>query len=97
MLWPAGDIFVASETLAAAATPWTKAVADLTAWQLGTLQQMATAWTEALSGAGVAAEPVKDKRFAGEAWSKDPRFDTLARTYLARPTAAQGTGRRTLG
>lgn len=30
------------------------------------------------------AEPAKDKRFAGEAWSKDPRFNALARTYLAQ-------------
>ncbi len=65
-------------------TVWTKAVADLTAWQLGTLQQMATAWTGALPGAGAAAEPIKDKRFAGEAWRTDPRFDALARTYLAQ-------------
>ncbi|HLY64625.1 MAG TPA: alpha/beta fold hydrolase, partial [Chloroflexota bacterium] len=84
VLWPTGDIVATSETLAAAATSWTKAVADFTTWQLGTLQQMATAWTEALPGAGAAAEPVKDKRFAGEAWSKDPRFDALARTYLAQ-------------
>jgi polyhydroxyalkanoate synthase subunit PhaC len=74
VLWPAGDISDTPQTLAAAATSWTKAVADLTAWQLGTLQQMAASWT--------AAEPIKDKRFAGEAWSKDPRFDALARTYL---------------
>src|SRR5438132_12479957 len=84
VLWPTGDIFDTSQTLAAAATSWTKAVADLTAWQLGTLQQMAAAWTAALPGVGVAAEPAKDKRFAGEAWSKDPRFDALARIYLAQ-------------
>ena len=30
VLWPTGDIFDTSETLAAAATSWTKAVADLT-------------------------------------------------------------------
>jgi Arc/MetJ-type ribon-helix-helix transcriptional regulator len=84
VLWPTGDIFNTSETLAAAATSWTKAVADLTAWQLNTMQQMAAPWTAALPGASAAAEPVKDKRFAGEAWSKDPRFDALARTYLAQ-------------
>ena len=84
VLWPTGDTFDTSETLAAATTPWTKAVADFTAWQLNTLQQMAAPWTAALSGVGVAAEPVKDKRFAGEAWSKDPRFDALARTYLTQ-------------
>jgi polyhydroxyalkanoate synthase subunit PhaC len=84
VLWPTGDTSSTAETLAAAATSWTKAVADLTAWQLNTLQQMAAPWTAALAGAGVPAEPVKDKRFAGEAWSKDPRFDALARTYLAQ-------------
>jgi polyhydroxyalkanoate synthase len=84
VLWPAGDISDASETLAAAATSWTKAVADLAAWQLSALQEMAAPWTEALSGASVAAEPAKDKRFVGKAWSKDPRFDALARIYLAQ-------------
>ena len=84
VLWPTGDIFDTSGTLTAAATSWTKAVADLTAWQLNTMQQMAAPWTAGLPGVGVAAEPVKDKRFAGEAWSKDPRFDALARTYLAQ-------------
>jgi len=84
VLWPAGDTFDTSEALAAAARPWTKAVADFTAWQLSTLQQMAAPWMGALPGVGVAAEPAKDKRFAGEAWSKDPRFDALARTYLAQ-------------
>jgi polyhydroxyalkanoate synthase len=87
VLWPGGDAFGASKALAAAATSWTKAVADYTAWQLSTLQQMASLWTAALPGAGAAASPgspVKDKRFAGEAWSKDPRFDALARIYLAQ-------------
>ena len=41
VLWPAGDSFDASKPLAAAATSWTKAFADLTAWQVGALQQMA--------------------------------------------------------
>ena len=84
VLWPSGDVPGASEALAAAARPWAKAVADFTAWQLSTLQQMTVPWTAALPGAGVAAGPAKDKRFAGEAWSKDPRFDALARTYLAQ-------------
>jgi polyhydroxyalkanoate synthase len=84
VLWPAGDSFDTAKTLAAAPAPWTKAVADFTAWQLSTLQQMAAPWTAALSGAGVAAEPAKDKRFAGEAWLQDPRFDALVRVYLAQ-------------
>jgi poly[(R)-3-hydroxyalkanoate] polymerase subunit PhaC len=84
VLWPAGDIAGTSEALAAAATSWTKAVADLTAWQLSTLQNMAAPWVAAWPGAGAAAGPVTDKRFAGEAWRKDPRFDALARAYLAQ-------------
>jgi len=84
VLWPAGDIADTSKALAAAAAPWTKAVAELTTWQLNSLQQMADSWTAALPGTDVAAEPVKDKRFAGEAWSKDPRFDAVARTFLAQ-------------
>ena len=41
VLWPADDPFDTSKALAAAAPSWTKAVADYTAWQLNTLQQMA--------------------------------------------------------
>jgi polyhydroxyalkanoate synthase subunit PhaC len=84
VLWPAGDAFDTSKALAAAATSWTKAVADYTAWQLDTLQQMAALWTAAVPGAGAAAAPVTDKRFAGEEWSKNPGFDALARIYLAQ-------------
>jgi hypothetical protein len=84
VLWPAGDAFGTSKALAAAATSWTKAVAAFTAWQLNTLQQMAAPWTAAMPGVAFAATPAKDKRFAGEEWSKDPRFDALARTYLAQ-------------
>jgi len=84
VLWPAGDAFDTSKALAAAATSWTKAVADYTAWQLNTLQQMAALWTAAMPGAGTAAAPVTDKRFAGEEWSKAPGFDALVRIYLAQ-------------
>jgi len=84
VLWPTGDIADTSKALDAAAAPWTKAVAELTAWQLSSVQQMAAPWTAALPGLGVTAEPVKDKRFAGEAWSKDPRYDAVATTYLAQ-------------
>jgi polyhydroxyalkanoate synthase len=89
VLWPTGDTSGTAEALAAAATSLAKAVADLAAWQLNTLQQMAAPWTAALPGGGVAAEPVIDKRFAGEAWSKDPRFDALARTDPVQPDDRQ--------
>ena len=84
VLWPAGDAFDTSKALAAAATSWTKAVADYTAWQLNTLQQMAALWTAGMPGAGAEAAPVTDKRFAGEEWTKAPGFDALARIYLAQ-------------
>jgi polyhydroxyalkanoate synthase len=83
VLWPAGDVSGAAQALAAAAEPWTKAMADLAAWQLNTLQQMAAPWLAALPGAAQEQDnKLKDKRFAGEAWSKDPRFEALAQTYL---------------
>src|SRR3954462_9468198 len=66
VLWSTGPIADTSKTIAAAAAPWTKAVADFTSWQLTSMQQMATPWISALPGADATAEPVKDKRFAGE-------------------------------
>jgi polyhydroxyalkanoate synthase len=89
VLWPAGDIADTSKALAAAAAPWTKAVADLTSWQLKTLRQMAAPWTAVLPGAAGAAEPMKDRRFAGDVWSKDPRFEAVARTYVAQTEMMQ--------
>ena len=35
------------------------------------------------AGSAAAAPAVDDKRFAGEAWSKDPRFDAVRKMYLA--------------
>ena len=70
--------------MAAAAAPWTKAVAEITALQLEALKTLTTPWTALLPGAGPAAEPIKDRRFAGEAWTTDPRYEAVARTYLAQ-------------
>ena len=50
-----------------AAAPWTTFVADAVAWQTGTVTALVAPWLTALPGAG---EPIADKRFAGEAWSK---------------------------
>jgi polyhydroxyalkanoate synthase len=81
VMWPSLDVADTSKALAAAAAPWTKAVADLTALQIEFMQQM-TAPLMAAMGAG--PEPVKDRRFADEAWTKDPRFQAVAQTYLAQ-------------
>jgi polyhydroxyalkanoate synthase len=83
-LWPPVDIVDTGKAIAAAAAPWTKAVADFTAMQLTALQQMTAPWAGALPGVGAAAEPPKDRRFAGEEWTKDPRYDAVVRTYLTQ-------------
>jgi polyhydroxyalkanoate synthase subunit PhaC len=83
-LWPPIDIADTGKAVAAAAAPWTKAVADFTAMQLSAVQQMTAPWASALQGFGAPPEPVKDKRFAGEAWTKDPRYDAVVRTYLTQ-------------
>jgi polyhydroxyalkanoate synthase len=84
VLWPTMDIAETSKAMAAAAAPWTKAVADITALQLDTLKKMTAPWTALIPGADGGAEPIKDRRFAGEAWTKDPRYEAVARTYLAQ-------------
>jgi polyhydroxyalkanoate synthase len=83
-LWPPIGIADTGKAVAAAAAPWTKAVAHFTATQLAAVQQVTASWTSALQGLGAPAEPVKDKRFAGEAWSKDPRYDAVVRAYLTQ-------------
>jgi polyhydroxyalkanoate synthase subunit PhaC len=83
-LWPTVNIADTGKAVAAVSAPWTKAVADFTAMQLAAVQQVTAPWTAALPGAGAAAEPVKDKRFAGEAWTEDPRYDAVVRTYLTQ-------------
>src|SRR6201992_2597756 len=68
-------------------------LADLMQAQQQTTQPLAaswmSAWTSIWTGAGAAAGPGQDKRFAGEAWSKDPRFAALARTYVAQTEQLQ--------
>ena len=83
-LWPTGEIADTAKAATAAAAPWTKAVAEFTSWQLKNLQQLAAPWAAALPEVATAGEPVADRRFAGEAWSKDPRFAALAKTYLTQ-------------
>ena len=88
--WPVPDVADAAKAAeygkaaAAAAAPWTKAVAELTALQLETLRTLTAPWTALVPGADPAAEPIGDRRFAGEAWTRDPRFAALARTYLTQ-------------
>ena len=84
VMWPGLDIADTTKAMAAAAAPWTKAVADITAMQLEALKTLAAPWTVLLPGVTPAAEPIKDRRFAADAWTKDPRYEAVARTYLAQ-------------
>ena len=68
-------------------TPWVQAAGAVTQWQQQTWQQWSSLWTGALAGSALpgfagtgAAAP--DRRFAGDAWQQDPRFDAIARSYL---------------
>jgi polyhydroxyalkanoate synthase subunit PhaC len=89
VMWPSLDVADTSAALAAATAPWTKAVADVTAMQIGILQQMAAPWLAAMGTATSAPEPIKDRRFGDEAWTKDPRFEAVARTYLTQTQLMQ--------
>ncbi len=71
--------------------PWQPAVDAMTEWQQQTTQQMtqqmASLWSAAMpslavggSAPGSASAP--DRRFAADAWRKDPRFEALTRSYL---------------
>jgi poly[(R)-3-hydroxyalkanoate] polymerase subunit PhaC len=82
--WPNLDITGTSQAMYAAMAPWTKAVSDITALQMEALKQLTAPWAALIPGAGAGAEPIKDRRFTGEAWTKDPRFEAVARTYLAQ-------------
>jgi polyhydroxyalkanoate synthase subunit PhaC len=83
-LWPTMDVAETQKAVAAATAPWTKAVADITALQMEALKTFTAPWTALLPQAAASDEPIADRRFAGEAWTKDPRYEAVARTYLAQ-------------
>jgi polyhydroxyalkanoate synthase len=84
VMWPALDVAESSKAMAAFVAPWTKAVADITAAQMDAVKAFTAPVAALVPGAVPAAEPIKDRRFAGEAWRKDPRFEAVARTYLTQ-------------
>ena len=67
---PGSDVFA----------PWQQLGQQWLALQRQGLEQMASWWR--LPGAS--PEAVPDRRFAGEAWQKDPRYAALAQGYLAQ-------------
>ncbi len=67
-------------------TEWTEAVSKLAKWQQDSWTAMTAPFMSWL-GMGQASEPIPDSRFAGEAWTKDPRYAAMARSYLAQVDA----------
>ena len=61
-----------------AAKQWTDALTSFTKWQMDSWNQLTGQWA-AMFGIGPSSEPLKDRRFSGEAWTKDPRFEAVAR------------------
>ena len=66
-----------------AAKQWTDALTSLAKGQMDSWNQLTAQWA-AMFGMGLPSEPIKDRRFSGEAWTKDPRFEAVARAYLAQ-------------
>ena len=92
VLWPTTDVADTQAAVAAAAAPWTKAVADVTKWQLDALKQFTAPFMAPITAAVPALDPqtpIKDRRFLGEEWNKDPRYEAVARTYLAQTDLMQ--------
>ena len=65
------------------ATQSTNALTSFAKWQMDSWNQLTAQWA-AMFGMGLPAEPIKDHRFSGEAWTTDPRFEAVARAYLAQ-------------
>ena len=63
---------------------WADAVTSFTTWQFDTLNKMAAPWSGLIPGLETATKPIADRRFADETWSKDPRYEALARGYLTQ-------------
>ena len=72
---------------AASTLPWLQAAGDFARWQQQAAQQMTALWSGAKPADAAppgAPAPVADRRFAADAWRKDPRFDSLVRAYLGQ-------------
>jgi polyhydroxyalkanoate synthase len=78
---------------------WVEASKRFTEMGQEYMKQMTGFWTAAMGGAnpwaGVCSPQRRrrDKRFSGEAWTSDPRFDAIKRTYLAYWRFPQQVGR----
>ena len=80
ILWPEHGADAKAPTSAA----WSGAMNAFAQWQQDTLRVLAAPWAGSWPGLQTALEPSTDKRFAGAAWSQDPRYEAVARTYLTQ-------------
>ena len=75
------DLFGAASTSAEA---WPAAMQAVATLQQDYFQQIAAWWMPGVAtGTGLATAGAPDKRFAGEAWQRDPRFEMAKQGYLA--------------
>ena len=75
------DLFGAASTSAEA---WPAAMQAVATLQQDYFQQIAAWWMPGMAtGTGLATAGAPDKRFAGEAWQRDPRFEMAKQGYLA--------------
>ena len=68
------------------AAAWSAAIPSLRVWQQG-LEQMSAYWSATLAPA---AQSATDRRFAGDAWHRDPGFAQLSQGYLQFTAAMRG-------
>ena len=71
--------------------PWLQVPSALAQWQQQALRQMTSFWSSAVPGAAAQTGVPADRRFAGDAWQQDPRFEGLARAYLKQSELLQKT------
>jgi polyhydroxyalkanoate synthase len=66
--------------------PWLAATEPFVEWQQQVMQQFSAWWTSAVPGwtPSSGASAAADCRFASDSWTKDPRYESLARLYIAQ-------------
>ncbi len=72
--------------------PWLEAAKTFSAWQQQGIRQITGMVPDFAKTAGTGdavKDKLKDKRFSGEKWASDPRFEITAKTYLAQADAMQ--------
>jgi polyhydroxyalkanoate synthase len=72
--------------------PWLPMTQAFIDWQQQAMKQFTAWWTAPIPGWGTAFQAAaSDRRFAADTWKQDPRFDSLARAYLAQSELLRDT------